>query len=528
MSDIVENITCKRGLKTSLVLLAGVLLLAGFCAIHEFWRYGELEMGASEGMVVAQALEMQGNPPVCVAHHAVIYDSYPLFPLMLSWLGKLGDFPMPLLARLLALAALLGSTVIVYFSSGGWKNPTGALVAAGLFVSTSLMVEKSAFGDGYTLFCFWILAAQVVFFQLGVHAGRWSPAWAASSVFVGLAFYTGGFAAFWYFFLPLCFMRRPMKIWPRLKTPGFVIAVGILLAGVLFWLLPLLHLGKTLPVQGRWLDFGTAEEHLRHILFFPFMACVRLLPLALLAWIPFCQALKNLDDTPLWSRYLRTLTVVTFLSIYLGFVSDARSMMLFIAPLSILVGMYYNRARRMYLIPFRKCTVLCAFFTLFIAGAFAVFCLTPEGVLHRFFDLPRSIRFRESGDYQMYAIAMALVLSAAGSWILLTARQARLFLAMYVGAVAMALFYWMVLFTYRAQESQCRDAGLAIREALLQGKAPEGVPIYKHAIFDLHSEGYYSQHPFIRINLLSDLPDDQEVVYLLGTEFPQYAKRRWE
>ena len=54
-----------------------------------------------------------------------------------------------------------------------------------------------------------------------------------------------------------------------------------------------------------------------------------------------------------------------------------------------------------------------------------------------------------------------------------------------------------------------------------------GEKIYKVGINDLYGELFYSGIPIVKLSSLKDLPEDEPVVYLIGTEFPGTTDRSW-
>lgn len=77
---------------------------------------------------------------------------------------------------------------------------------------------------------------------------------------------------------------------------------------------------------------------------------------------------------------------------------------------------------------------------------------------------------------------------------------------------------------YRAQEEVKREFGTTIRRAL---DGQPGGTLYKSNILDLYGELFYSGAKVVKLQSLEELPEDQETVYLISTEFPQYPDRSW-
>lgn len=107
-------------------------------------------------------------------------------------------------------------------------------------------------------------------------------------------------------------------------------------------------MSHTVPLESLWWAENSFLEYLLKLLCFPVEFAVRLLPWTLIAWVPFCVALQALDETPIFSRYLRTLTIATFGLLWLLPDNDPRDFLFLLGPLSILVGINYELAMRRY------------------------------------------------------------------------------------------------------------------------------------------------------------------------------------
>ena len=85
-----------------------------------------------------------------------------------------------------------------------------------------------------------------------------------------------------------------------------------------------------------------SSDYWQEALTFPLMLPVRLLPWSIIAWLPFCVALQTTDQTPIFSRYLRTLTLSTLLLLWLMPAHDARELLYLLGPLAIQTGLFYD------------------------------------------------------------------------------------------------------------------------------------------------------------------------------------------
>ena len=86
------------------------------------------------------------------------------------------------------------------------------------------------------------------------------------------------------------------------------------------------------------------------------------------------------------------------------------------------------------------------------------------------------------------------------------------------------LFFNAVQQPYRAQERNRQIIGNKIRDALKN--EPPSV-LYKYGIVGMYSELYYSGRKVIQVESLAEIPQNEEVVYLIAPEFPQIPNREW-
>ncbi len=501
-----------------------LLLILAFAVLYQPWLLGMQELLRMEGLYAVQAAEFNPAAGVVTAHGTPIQNAYPLFPSLALLLHNWSNFPLDFVLRLLSVAMIAAGAVTVYAASSSERPGRAGIVAAAMYISSNLMLEKGIEGYPTTMSAFLLLLAQLLFFQFGFRRSNWSMGWFFSLGIMGLGFLCGGFTVLCFFIFPLFFLRRPLSVKSKFRKPGFAIGVALLAGVVIAWGMPYWILSHRIPLQYiGWEE--SSGEYLLNVLAFPAELPFRLLPWTLIAWIPFCVALQAQDETPIFSRYLRTLTIAGAALLWFAPDRDPREIIYIAGPLSILVGINYDLAMRRYGFKVRKIMVLAEYFALSIAVALGIFCFAPQSWLEPFFRLSLSLEFREAEFYRMFVAAMAIVVLLLSFYLRHARRERPIWLILLLSMIVGAVFYWSVLAPYRAQDQEKRKLGIRIADVLRNESAV--TVLYKNNIQDLYSELYYTGIPVVRLQSLRELPESAETVYLVSTEFPQYPDRDW-
>ncbi|MDD5729326.1 MAG: hypothetical protein PHV59_12260, partial [Victivallales bacterium] len=317
-----------------------------------------------------------------------------------------------------------------------------------------------------------------------------------------------------------------MTIWHKLKKPGFIAGIVILLLFIILWYVP--HLVYDANVQIRPLMFESERlsSYLDHLIFFPVDATIRLFPWSLIAWVPFCVAFMPLDKAPIFSRFLRTLFFSLFFMFWLMPNFEVRSLFLLIPPLAILCGIYYEPFTRRYgryfpriYKPFGWLALLCS---LVVAG----FYLIPGEFLEPFISVSRGISYRELLSNRINGIiGAALILLIA--LVFLLCLRLQIWIAIMLAGCIPALFLWSIIVPYKAQAHNKSLLGKQLRAVLQKENIPADELIYKSAIKDLYGECFYMGYRVKKVQSLNELPRHKEVIYLISTEYPQLPTREW-
>lgn len=504
--------------------LGFLLVIFAFLILFQPWLLGMRELFRLEGFYAVQAAEFSFRSPIVTAHGVAIQNAYPLYPALAALLNRGFGLEMELALRLISVLMAGAAAAVAGVAAASERTPRAGLVAAAMFLGSNLMLDKGVDGDPATLGAFLLLCAQLMFFQFGVRRTNWSLGWICSLSLLSLGFLAGGGWIILLFIFPMFFFRRPLSVKSKFRKAGFPVGVAILALTVLAWGVPYWTASHAVPLDWLWWNDSSFWEYLWKLLVFPLEFAVRLLPWTLIAWIPFCVALQGLDETPILSRYLRTLVIATFGLLWVLPESDPRDFLYVLGPLSILVGINYDLAMRRYGYRVRKWLVVCEYFAAGTAVAVAVGCFVPDRLLSRFISISHTSEFSDPLSYRILAataVAALLLLALYLHW----GRKSRPVWLMLLGtSVAAGIFFWVVLQPYRAQDSEKRELGGHIARAL-KAEAP-GI-LYKSNILDLYGELYYSGAAVRKLQEPVRLPAEDKVVYLLGTEFPQQPGRVW-
>lgn len=504
--------------------LGFLILIFAFLILFEPWFLGMRELFRLEGFYAVQTAEFSFSSPIVTAHGVAIPNAYPLYPALAALLNRGLGLEMELALRLLSVLMVGATAALVGVAAASERSPRAGLAAAAMFLGSNLILEKGVDGDPAMSGVFLLLSAQLVFFQFGVRRTNWSMGWVWSLVLLSLGFLAGGVWIVLLFVFPMFFFRRPLSVKSKFRKAGFPVGVAILAATVLAWGVPYWTASHAVPLEWLWWNENSFWEYLLKLLAFPFEFAIRLLPWTLIAWIPFCVALQGLDETPILSRYLRTLGISTFGLLWVLPDNDPRDVLFLLGPLSILVGINYDLAMRRYGYRIRKWLILCEYFVVGAAVAVAFGCFIPDRVLSRFVSITHTSEFSDSLAYRALAVVAVLTLLLLALFLHWGRKSRPVWLMLLATSVAAGIFFWVVLQPYRAQDREKRELGERIAAALKT--EPAGV-LYKSNILDLYGELYYSGATARKLQEPIRLPAGEKVVYLLGTEFPQQPDRVW-
>ena len=112
---------------------AGILILAlAFLVLFEPWFLGVRELFRQEGFYAVLAAEFTPDSPVVTAHGVVIRNAYPLYPALTALLNRGLGLEMELALRLLSVAMVAASAMLVYIAAASERSSRAGLAAAGM------------------------------------------------------------------------------------------------------------------------------------------------------------------------------------------------------------------------------------------------------------------------------------------------------------------------------------------------------------------------------------------------------------
>ena len=510
----------------TLVFLAFVFL----CAFAP-WTLSERDLSWREGYIVAQSMDLTFSPlPLVTVHDEAVPNAYPLFPLLAKAAAALGC-PAESTTRVLSLIGALGLAIVVFaVSAGTRKNLSAGACGAAIVITSLLMIDKVPDGYAGTLFALVIFSGHLLWYYFAAWRGDWSKAWLVGFIFCSIGFYLEGVISLIFFLLPLIFMRRPLGIFRRLRNRGVMLGIGCFAATVLLWYLPYHFEGVRLAPAIPRFDLLDTWEYLWHLLTFPVDFSLRMIPWALLAWAPFCVAFQTLDDTPMFSRFLRTLFLADFFLLWVLPLDEARGWIVLVPPLAVMTALNYELAVRRYGGFYRKIGNLFAAVLLPGAGIVLLgfYLLPAEMIAEVMLLLERPLEFSDNFGNTVLGVVSGTVLLLLALHLFLLREKPPIWCCYSLIVLAPLLVYYNIVYPYQCQERPRMERGELLRNALQQDGAENVQIIYKYNVYDFYSESVYMNKSMCRINTLAMLPgEDVKTVYLLAPGFPEHAERNW-
>ncbi len=512
-------------LAPTLILLAFAFIIA--CAP---WAPAERELSWREGFTVLQAQDMQFAPlPLVTVHGEAIPNVQPLFPLLAKTLQLFGC-PPEISARILSMAGLLGLAAVVFAVTYQAKRSLPAAACAGtMMLTTLLVIDKAPDGFAHTLLALTIFTGHLLWYYFAALKGSWSRAWATGLFFCAVGFYLQGIAAVVLFLLPLIFMRRPLGIFQHLSCRGMFAGLGLLALATLLWYLPYSFDGVQMAEIYPQADWLSAWEYLLHLLFFPWDLLSRLLPWVLISWAPFCVSFQMIDETPMFSRFLRTLFFANFFLLWALPMDESYEMMILLPPLAVMTGLNYELAVRRYGNFYRRISnIFAAVLLPGCAIVLLVFFLLPADMLEQSFELARPLDFSDTPGRTVMGVTAGCVLLTVGISLWRMREKPPVWCYWLIIAAAPLLVYGCIVQPYQALDRPRQERGEMLRQALRQENVPADTVIYKYDILDLFAESVYMKYPVQKISSLTILPKAEvPVVYVLSKSFPNLPERTW-
>jgi 4-amino-4-deoxy-L-arabinose transferase-like glycosyltransferase len=506
-----------------------VVLSVAFAFIYFLPELGWTEFRWKEGLYSSIALEMDLTRPNTVAHGEVISSTYPLFPMMVSLVLKLG-IPVSMAARFSSVICVVAISVAIWIAAARAYDIQTAAVSSAFFFSSMVVVEKGI--DGYPEFLafFLLLCAWFSWFTLGMQRGKWNIAWFVSFLFCGSAFYTIGWAALFYFFLPLVFMRRPLSIWSRMNKIGFYAGIVILAIFVIIWGYPRWAVaGQYLPFRNIGSDIGGG--YIKQICFFLFDFAVRILPWTFVVLPVFCAAYDPIERNPVFARFLKTIFFTIFFLNWFLPGNDPRNYSLMLIPLSLLAGSHYAIFARRNGEKYQGLMRYSYYLFMFVSIGIAIFYIIPTSWLLDIFSFGKGSAFHSQhsipgivhGLFAFFVMVFVFRKSLKGKFSIFICLLSFSFVAM--------TFFWSVVIPYQSQGSPQREWAETLKNGI-GGDFSQDIAVYLSPSPSLGGHVYgiflYLGCKAKRLKKdLSELPENEKRVYLMSPDVPILPERLW-
>lgn len=420
--------------------------------------------------------------------------------------------------RLPGCLVILGAGILAFVTAHRkFGIQAGGVAFAAVCISIPGMLAARAHG-GSAIAALLISAAWLGWFVFGWERQRWVFAWSGSLLLVLLAALQMGWLAFLFYYMPLLFLRRPLRAWPYLASLTHTLALGLALlvfSAWFFWIhnaaLPLAHLE---PAFGLW---PTSQFYLGRFITFPVHCLVLFTPWIFFAWPAYCAAFHQLEKHPAFVQFLHTLILPLFLMAWLIPPFKPGHLLPLLVPAGILCGVHYEilvRRHKNRLAQLSRSIGVIAIAPAIIGGLLLILhisqILTIDGLTPT----------RAIAGLSLLITGMAL-LSAffyhqnkLPCWLQTAAPLA--LLAVFI------ICAWLP--PYAALQEDVRSTG-----QYLAASVPDDAKVYVlEQVFD-PDLGYYLNRPLELVPTPASIPRRKSVVYVLGGYRPPIQEtRNWE
>ena len=486
-----------------------------FVLFFSCWLTGR-ELVSQEGLYAACAAEYHPGLPI-TAHGVPRPRIQPLFPAAAALLTHWG-IPMENALRLLSVSMLALWSILAASLAARRRNYRAGIVTFFCCSGTVFAMNKGIHGLPETMTAFFLLAGQLAFFHFGSRLANWNKAWLIAAILWIFAFLSGGPIVLLYIIMPILFLRRPLSVSSKFNTPGFF-AACIMMALTVIW--RVVQSGYDLRMDILPAEFSSME-YIKQLLLFPVVFPIRFLPWSLLTWQPFCAALQEVDPTPVFSRYLRIIFIVSFSLNWL--LPDRPGIELFYAagPLAILTGLYYDLGIRRYWKWFRKALFAGEIFLGIAVLALSAILFLPPQLLERFFA-PDHVIF--DFKYRFIAIPGAIaVIIVIAVFFHIQRRTAPIWQLVVRIMICCAIYCNMLWLPKYLNSRRWQKLGKDIAAALPADTQVD--TLYKLDINGMYCGLFYAGVPVKKIRSLEELPPDK-TIYIISSGFPRHFGWRW-
>lgn len=499
-----------------------VILAAALTLMYQFWKLPVRDLSGNEGLFAAIASEINLSKPMSMAHGVAIKNQYFLYPWLCAAVQKYTALDMISVLRFVNLFFVCCTALLIAAAAGWTRNFKAGLIGCAMFCANGYVFMYTLTAGPLMMSLFFLFAAQMCWIYFGFTKSNWNWAWVSGLFLVSLGFLAGGIKVPFYFFLPLFFLHRPLKVVPKLSKKGFIFGMIILGLFFLVWALPFMLHARDYVWDYIPHNYRGMGNFLLNILLTPLYLLVLFMPWPLIMWMPFCAAIRPLDKTPIFSHYFRVLFNANLVAILFNPFSIMADFMFIVPPLTLLCALSYDTAVRRYSVEMRRLVTVCGYITAVLAAGLVVYCFCPYDELIKYVNFLPLVKGKE---LIFSAILFFLILSV---WIYHYRKNGQLWMIMLFTGCAIGIFAQLTFIPAYNSDRSRSNLGQAFFNAVKIDGGGENAVIYKSGILDLYNEGYYMKNDIRKINDLADIDRKKPVIYLLTTDFPQYPDRTWK
>jgi len=458
------------------------------------------KLGGGSGVNATPSLLMDNMQDAC----------YPLKIYLASLFSVLPGAVTELSARLPALFSCLVLGLSAAWVSNRLFGINTFLVALAVVVTMPISMQVAVDADGNGVFALLLGGAWGLWYYYGWRRNCWGRAWLFSLALVTIAVFERGLLAYLYFYLPLMFLRSPIRSWSRIKQPLHLLWLVISLALFSAWYsliapesLPLVEVGYDLIENG-----SMGENYISRLFLFPLLFLLLLMPWPIITWPAYCAEFQPLEKHPEIMHYLRTIVLSVFLFNWLLPVFDVTDLYLAAAPVAILSACHYEVLMRRY----RPIYMLCAK-VIYAISAISAFVLAIGLIFYLY-----GVIDIENIDVYHYTpviyVPIAVFAAVYLFWKLKGAFPVWLHLSLAVClALTVCISGWGIM----------EEAKSDFRKTLVQqltSEIPAGETIYKLNKYSMSKYASLFDHPVKLLSSASDIPEKENGVYVLGDAKP--------
>lgn len=320
------------------------------CYLVNIWV---VELRRGEAFVGTVAREMAANRDFLhTTFQGKEVRTFPLYPALVALCSGL-DGPSTFTVRLPSALAVLFTAVICGLFVARRQGRLAGIVTGSMILSTFACLragqraEVGQRAQAETLLMLWMTCAWLSWYVFGQERKRWGRAWAFAMFFVFLGIMTVGTRAIAYFYTPFLFLKLPVRGRRRLLQPYHMVALAGLALALVLW-----HSAAPgqpfMPWNAEELGTNPEEGMLWDRVLFPVKTFLYLMPWTALAWTPFCVAFRSVERSPVLFHYLRTQIVSLFFVAWLIPWGSPLVLLSALPGLAILTGCHFEILIRRY------------------------------------------------------------------------------------------------------------------------------------------------------------------------------------